>query len=275
LYNRVALAHCLTLQVLVPKVQKVIKKIKGLNAALDTIDTIIENSHNMSLTEDEQNYVNDLTGKSYARVTSVISAHNDTDTFSEAWKTPSTNIGTGIDNLVRDFFADLLVKTDDGKWHHDNKGDDLETIYPNIKTEDLNAFLEQLSALKKEFDSKGLSVVPRDIAARGKIKVNDNGVIKELDVAGTLDLLVYDRQGNFYIYDMKTHRGKVRNTTKHHWSMQLSLYKRFLEEEYGITVKGLNIIPIQVHYDTPKGETSGGEEGTAEYSVIEGTNQLL
>jgi len=275
LYNRVALAYCQAMQVLVPTKTKVVKKVKGLNDALDTIDSIIENSHNMSLTEAEQSYINKATGTSYARVTSVISMQNESNDISEAWKTPSTNIGTGIDNLVRDFFADLLVKTDDGVWHHDSKGDDLEAIYPNVKTEDLNAFLEQLSSLKIEFDKKGLSVVPRDIVARGKIRINDNGIIRELNVAGTLDLLVYDRQGNFYIYDMKTHRGKIRNTTKHHWAMQLSLYKRFLEEEYGITVKGLNIIPIQVHYDTPAGAVSAGEEGTAEYSVIEGTNQLL
>jgi len=39
-------------------------------------------------------------------------------------------------------------------------------------------------------------------------------------------------------------------------------------------VKGLNIIPIQVHYDTPEGEVSGGEEGTARYEVEENSNQL-
>jgi len=166
----------------------------------------------MTLTEDEKNYRNMETGTSYARVTSVISSQD--DTFSEAWRVPSTNIGTGIDNLVRDFFAGLLVKDDDGVWHHDNLGDNLEAIYPNVSTADMNDFLEQLTQLQEEFDRKGLSVVPRDITARGKIRVNDNGVVREMNVAGTLDLLVYDQKGNFYIYDMKTHRSQIRNSTK-------------------------------------------------------------
>lgn len=272
--TRIALAMCQHIKVFVPKTSiKKAQKVRSIDDALNAVDHIIENSAHMQLTEDEKEYVNSKNGKHYSRVTSVIS--NPEDTFSESWKVPSTNIGTGIDELVRDFFSGELLKTTDGKWHHNTKGDDMLTIYPNVKQEDLDVFLEQLIELNESFKQQGLHVVSRGITARGVLKVNQNGENKNLDVAGTLDLLVYDNKGNFYIYDMKTHRGNIKPSTEQKWSKQLSLYKRFLEEEYGISIKGLRIIPIKVNYDTPKGERSKGEDGTAEYSVVEGTNQLL
>lgn len=276
LYNRVAMAYVKNIQVFVPKEKKQIKKVKGLKDAEKIVDSILENSSHMELTEDEQHYRHDSLGKLFARVTQVITAHNDFDTFNEKWKVPSTNIGTGIDILIRDFFGGVLVKDDKGVWHHDSLGDDLENIYPNVKLDDMNAFFEQLSSLRDEFEKKGLHVIPNGVVARGKLKINKDGKIANLDVAGTLDLLAYDNNGDFYIYDIKTHRRKnIQNSTKHKWSMQVSLYKRFLEEEYGIHVKELNVIPVKVSYDTPDGEKSGVEFGHAKYSVVEDTNQLL
>jgi len=275
MYTRIALAMCKHTTVYVPKNRKrTVKKVHGIDEALDTVDQIIENSANMHLSDDETEYVNSVTGTRYARVTSVISA-NDTNTISEAWKVPSTNIGTGIDELVRDFFSGELLRTVDGKWHHNTKGDNMLAIYPNVSLDDMNKFLEQLIALNESFKKDGLHVVSRGVTARGKLKVNDGGKAKNLDVAGTLDLLVYDNDGNFYIYDMKTHRGRITASKQHKWAMQLSLYKKFLEQEYGITIKGLRVLPIGVAYDTPKGEKSMGIDGTAEYTVINGTNQLL
>jgi hypothetical protein len=73
---------------------------------------------------------------------------------------------------------------------------------------------------------------------------------------------------------MKTHRGNISDYKKQKWAAQTSLYKKFLEEEYGIQIKGLNIIPIKVSYPTPKGESSNGINGTVEYTTSWG-NQLL
>lgn len=144
-------------------------------------------------------------------MTEVISPdHN----INEAWKTVSTNIGTGIDELVRDFFSDLLVKNGKGNWEHTQKGGMLTTIYHNVNKHDMDTFLGQLAGLKQDFQQRGLTVVARDIVARGKIRVNQNGTVKDLPVSGTLDLLAYDTDGNFYIYDMKTHRGNPSNITK-------------------------------------------------------------
>lgn len=221
------------------------------------VDSIMANSKIIQLSEDGKHYINTRTGKKYARVTSIIQADEHSDGRfdpSNPWVTPSTNIGTGIDELVRDFFA--------GK---------LKDNYPNIGKNQADLFVSQLQRLKNSLDAQGLTVVPRDIVATGSIEVTDSeGKKHTIDVAGTLDLLAYDGKGNFYIFDMKTHHSANVDGKIDKWRRQLTLYKTFLESQYGINVKSLNIIPIKVEYPTPKGVGNS----TNEFTVKEG-NQLL
>ena len=229
---------------------------------------IEEDSKEIQLSEDGKTYVNTRTGKTYARVTSIIQADEQAgERFdpNSPWVTPSTNIGTGIGEFVRDFFNGLITSSPEG-WLKDGRS--VEIIYPNTSKEALNRFAEQLQKFKNYLDAQGLTVIPRDIVATGTLQATDsNGVIHEIAVAGTLDLLAYDREGNFYIFDMKTHRAKNISEEKvAKYSRQLSLYKQFLEGKYGIKVKSLNIIPIHVEYPAPDNNNT--------YSVAKG-NQLL
>ena len=222
------------------------------------VDSIVANSKIIQLSEDVKYYINTRTGKKYARVTSIIQADEHSDGRfdpNSPWVTPSTNIGTGIDELVRDFFA--------GK---------LKDNYPNIGKNKINLFVSQLQRLKNSLDAQGLTVVPRDVVATGSIEVTDSeGKKHTIDVAGTLDLLAYDGKGNFYIFDMKTHHSASVSSDKiDKWRRQLTLYKTFLESQYDINVKSLNIIPIKVEYPTPKGVGYSMNE----FTVKEG-NQLL
>lgn len=147
----------------------------------------------------------------------------------------------------------------------------LESKYPNATRESLEKFIQQLRGLKNSLDAQGLTVVPRDVVATGSIEVTDSeGKKHTIDVAGTLDLLAYDGKGNFYIFDMKTHRSTNVGGKTDKWRRQLTLYKTFLESQYGIKVKSLNIIPIKVEYPAPKGVGNS----TNEFTVKEG-NQLL
>ena len=225
------------------------------------VDRITTDTHDIILDNKKGIYI-DSTGKEYARVTSVIQATEGTERFdpNSPWILPSTNIGTGIDNFVRDFFANKLGNLDS-----------LHERYPNSSTNQLQAFEKQLRELKANFDKKGLIVIPRDVTVTGEVEVTDaNGKKYKLSVAGTLDLLAYDREGNFYIFDMKTNHS-VPNTKKAaKWNKQLSLYKQFLEEKYGVSVKGTSIIPIEVSYPTPK----GWRDGKTIYRADEKTNQL-
>lgn len=143
--------------------------------------------------------------------------------------------------------------------------------YPNITEQQQAAFTEQLQRLKNSLDAQGLTVVSRDVVATGSIEVTDSeGKKHTIDAAGTLDLLAYDGKGNFYIFDMKTHRSANVDGKIDKWRRQLTLYKTFLESQYGIKVKSLNIIPIKVEYPTPKGVGNS----TNEFTVKE-DNQLL
>ena len=246
-----------------------------INNAVDTskmslkqiADTIVEESKKWKLSEDESSYVNIETGVKGKRVTEVIQFTEDGKPIDplSPWVTPSTNIGTGIDNFVRDFFS--------GKLDNMTK-EDLEKNYPNATGEAWEAFKEQLKSFKEDLDSKGITIIPRDVTVNGTIDTIDGtGKLYKINVVGTLDLLGYDKNGNWHIYDMKTHRSSIKEETKHKYAKQLSLYKRFVEEKYGIKVSSLNIIPIKVSYPVPKGATTAQEKGDTSYEAKD-NNQL-
>lgn len=221
------------------------------------VQRIDNDSKDWELSKDKTKYVNQKEGKSGLRVTTTINATKDGEEFSSnsPYHMPSTNIGTGMDELTRDFFSGRITKDGD-KWKVE--GLTLEEVYPNASEESLQKFCDQLKNLKGWFDSRGITIVARDIKAVGTIDtVDGGGNIHSVNVVGTLDLLGYDKQGNFYIYDMKTHRGDIDDAKEKKWRKQLTLYKRFLESKYGINVKGMGIIPISVSYPKPVGTTGG------------------
>lgn len=226
--------------------------------AEELVEKIISDTTDIQQSEDGATYV-DGSGKHYARVTSVIAADEFSDGRFEAdnpWGLPSTTIGTGIDEFVRDFFDNKI-----------GNRDNLADRYPNASNEQLQEFAKQLDGLKESFRRRGLTIVPRDVTVTGTVEVRTkSGDRRVLDVAGTLDLLAYDKDGNFYIFDMKTNRSVPRGESGRKkgakWSKQLTLYKQLLQEKYGAVVKGLEIIPIQVDYPAPK----GWGNATTEYS---------
>lgn len=228
---------------------------------------IEDDSKHIKLADDNSGYIDTRTGKKYARVTSIISADEKAgERFdpNSPWVVPSTNIGTGFDEFVRDFFAGKLDSM---------TPEQLAENYPNATKEALQKFKEQLMGLRNNFISNGLTIIPRDVTVTGSLDVLDsNGKIHTVDVAGTLDLLAYDGNGNFFIFDMKTNRSGIDQHKQEKYSRQLSLYKKFLENKYGIQVKSLNLIPIGVEYPAP----SGWRNGSADYSVSpEKANQLM
>ena len=226
--------------------------------AEELVEKITADTADIQLAEDGATYV-DSSGRHYARVTSVINADEFSDGRFEAdnpWGLPSTTIGTGIDEFVRDFFDNNI-----------GNRDNLADRYPNASNEQLQEFAKQLDGLRESFRRRGLTIVPRDVTVTGTVEVRTkSGDRRVLDVAGTLDLLAYDKDGNFYIFDMKTNRSVPRGESGRKkgakWSKQLTLYKQLLQEKYGAVVKGLEIIPIQVDYPAPK----GWGNATTEYS---------
>lgn len=262
---------------LIGDIENTLHEFEGeINETIDTsgmsneeiANTITRESNLFKLSDDKKCYINTRTGAKAKRVTDIIKYTEDGVEFDDdsPWITPSTNIGTGIDNFVRDFFSGKL----------DNmSNEELEKAYPNALGEDLAAFREQLKEFKKSLDNKGITIIPRDVTVNGTIETMDGkGVSHKVNVVGTLDLIGYDRDGNWHIYDMKTHRSNIKNETKQKYAKQLSLYKKFVEDKYGIKVTELNVIPIKVSYPAPKGTSTKDEKGTTTYTEGE-NNQLV
>ena len=92
-----------------------------------------------------------------------------------------------------------------------------------------------------------------------------------LNIAGTIDLICKDADGDFIIYDWKRSRkvvdatgrpivegfgGKmslngisVPDTSYYHYCLQQNLYRYMLQEHYGIRVKALNLVVLCADYD--------------------------
>lgn len=244
------------------------------------VSRIIKDGEKVQLTPNEKYYINEETNELGVRVTSAIEADDanlDKNGIpkrfdkNSVWVTPSTNIGTGIDEFTRDFFLGKLDKLSEEK---------LESNYPNVTGSDWVEFRNQLTEFRDKLrkgeliKGKNITIVSRDIKAIGKVDVKmPDGSIKKLNVTGTLDLLGYDQDGKFYIFDMKTVHSDNYISDKEKsdkWNRQLQLYKQCLVDEYGIDVEGTYIIPIKVNYDTPKGATyKDGTDmgGSATYTV--------
>lgn len=239
----------------------------AIDKAKQIANRIVEDSKEIRLADDNSGYV-DNNGVRYARVTSIIQADEHAgERFdpNSPWITPSTNIGTSVDEFVRDFFAGEFFN-EDGKLVSGYYFD-----YPNASQSQWMKFANQLMGLKNYIDAQGLTIIPRDVTVTGTVKVTDTqGQTHDIPVAGTLDLLAYDTQGNFHIFDMKTNRSGISDEKRKKYAKQVSMYQKFIEDKYGIKVASLNIIPINVSYPTPLGFGNG----KTVYEISEG-NQLL
>jgi len=224
------------------------------------IKEVINNKNFIKLSEDGTHYINTKTGKKYKRVSNFISNDEEVDSNNSLIQS-SLTIGTKVDELVRDFFADEL------KDLKEYNVSDIETV---------SKFLEQLTVIKTNFKNRDETVLANDI-----ILYND-----EIGVAGTVDLLTYDNQGNVRIYDMKTMRGDNFNqyynedsfnkyestrygkSKKEKHSEQISLYRILLNNTHGLKAKTIGVMPIEISY-------SPGDTTTTVLNLLKGVQLPL
>ena len=236
------------------------KKVKGKNIK-ETVRNILYFSNQWQLSKDGKYYRHKKTGEKALRVTTVITTPEERIDENNPYYIPSTNIGTGIDEMVRDFLSGEIVKNDEGKYTV--RGKFLHQVYPNATEEDLNNFADALYKFKEQQEAKGITLMSRDVTVSGDVKtVDSSGKPHTIKVAGTLDILGYDSKGNWYIYDIKTYHKEIDDKKRAKYTRQISLYKKLLEDKYGVKVKEVGILPVKVSY--PKPVEDGG---TAEYEV--------
>ena len=101
-------------------------------------------------------------------------------------------------------------------------------------------------------------------------------------VAGEVDILSIDKEGNFRIYDVKTSRysfydftdryghkvnyfttpsAAQRMSAKDYYTLQLSAYKNLFESQYGVPVTKLAVMPFVLSYDKENVSSVQSEKG--------------
>ena len=164
--------------------------------------------------------------------------------------------GTMVDTVVRDFFNGVEVR----------KPDDMsEGVF--------NTLLQSLKEIRDNIVKNGQTFYANNIVLYTKYP---NGK----RVAGEIDILAVDKNGNFHIYDVKTSgkstqaqtlsdgtvvnnflntkklpsgavvqaNPKYRRSPKDQYTIQLSSYKNLFENMFGVEIKSLAIIPFKLDY---------------------------
>ena len=229
-------------------------------------------SENIELTDDEKAYIDLTTGELMSRVSSIAAADIRGKEFpsDSVWITPSTTLGTGFHK----FIEDLLF----------NKAGNPENYaerYPNSTNEELKEVAKQVEDLKQKIKDRKLTIAGTEVKVAGELEVHDpsSNEKKVLKVAGSIDLLLYDKEGKFIVWDFKTKRGNIKKSDKIKWALQTYIYSQILKEKYGLVMANPEIVPLLLgdtvdgKYPTPKGATfENGKDmgGTAVYENKDG-----
>lgn len=169
--------------------------------------------------------------------------------------------GTAVDSVIRNFFTSNETPVRPSNMS--------ETAFSNL----INALTE----------------VKSNIEARGEKFLTNNIVLfqKYADgtrIAGEVDILSVDSNGNFRIYDVKTSRYSFHNftdrfghqvnyfknksatqrmSTEAYYTQQLSAYKNLFESQYHTPVTSLGIIPFVLNYEGDNISNITREKGIA------------
>ena len=243
-----------------------------LLSVLKNVDFIKPSDSKGNIVEDgskkHTHYVNTKTKKVLTRATSYTAEKEMTE---EDKKNPAVvsalTIGRKVDFLVRDFFAGTLKEE-----------------YNVASKEVVAGLVKQLEAIKAVMDKRGETVIPQDI-----VLYND-----EIGVAGTVDLLTFDKEGTIRIYDVKTSKydeftknkygevpydskivfektgerkedgslrsrvveGATQDSKREKHQKQLSMYRMLLNNTHGLLADTLAVMPIKVSYAVPSAFTT-------------------
>lgn len=234
---------------------------------LEIVNKMITDSKDRDITPDNKYY--NIAGQIWARVTSIKYAIRDSLTrFTDTGKVaPAPLIGNSFDEFGRDVINGIHDRLN----LSDNK--QVEKAFGGYTNSTAKNYAEALMAMKaleaRLIDKRQVLIAtgktidnPGKITSKGFLNVtvkNADGTIstKKIRVAGTIDAIAVDSDGNLHLYDFKTHRVEWPLTKdeaiNQGYDIQQSEYAEFLEDEYklkdyGIEIKTVNIIPIGARY---------------------------
>ena len=234
---------------------------------MDTVRRMLDDSKTRNLDDEGKHY--NILGQIWTRVTSIKYAlDNMGGRFdpTSPWAIPSSLVGNSIDEFGRDVLNGMFDSMTEQERQAAFEG------YDNSTAKNYADAYMALKAFEARLRSNGQVIIrtnytengeekPGHITAKGELNVTVRGEheleTKKVRVAGTLDVLAIDDKGNLHIYDFKTKHNKMltkeeAESSSKGYDRQLSTYAKFLEDEYGLKVASINIIPIEVKYPVPR-----------------------
>lgn len=169
--------------------------------------------------------------------------------------------GSAVDSIIRQYFTVRDVS---------------KIVKPSNMSE--NAFIDLITSLNR---------IKSNMEQMGERFLADNIVLFQkypdgTRVAGEVDILSADKNGNFRIYDVKTSRysfhdftdryghkvnyfttpsATQRMSAKDYYTLQLSAYKNLFESQYGVPVTKLAVMPFVLSYDKENVSAVQSEKG--------------
>lgn len=169
--------------------------------------------------------------------------------------------GSAVDSIIRQYFTIRDVS---------------KIARPSNMSE--NAFIDLITSLNR---------IKSNMEQMGERFLADNIVLFQkypdgTRVAGEVDILSVDKDGNFRIHDVKTSRysfydftdryghkvnyfttpsATQRMSAKDYYTLQLSAYKNLFESQYGVPVTKLAVMPFVLSYDKEKVSGVQSEKG--------------
>ena len=227
--------------------QDTTEKLKVVRARIDNFrrdfESRIKRSDNFA--QDHTYYIDGK--KADDSVTGIIHGHQDIG----AWGIPASALGNTADEAARIYFQYNGAIPDDVK-------------IPNVTEKQRKELIKDLDRLKEYLNNRfGIGkygVITDEFSIGGIVHTNEG----DLTIAGTMDMLVYDSDGNLYIFDFKTKRnGNVDESTKLGYDQQVNIYRQLIEANYPEfkgKVKIGGLIKFTTEYDAPAKHTL--EDGT-------------
>lgn len=169
------------------------------------------------------------------------------------------NAGTSVDSIIRSFFT-----SNDTPIRPDNMS---EKAFTNLLT--------SLTEIKSNIEARGERFLTNNIVLFQKYPDGTR-------IAGEVDILSVDADGNFRIYDVKTSRysfydfvdryghtvnyfrnksATQRMSSHDYYTLQLSAYKNLFESQYHTPITTLAVLPFVLSYNKNVVETVDKEKG--------------
>ena len=248
-------------------------------ATFGKLRQLVKDSESRVLVDGDKYYA--VNGTRRARVTSIkrFFAKSKSEEWDETspYGLPATRIGNSLDDFGRHTYNNVFdnMKEEERLIAFDAMPNSTRENYQQVYT-DLKRLQAHLASIGQTILAVGDANNPGKITVSGEIPVKMiDGSTKMLGIAGTVDILAVDRDGNVHIYDFKTYRSGEMNkekADKDDYDIQLNLYAKFLEKEYGLKVASINIIPVKVSYDPIKSQFIQEDETSNQLSVKDKTD---